>query len=107
MKKEGTVFPWVGNGKSISTALRIFLALAAILIPSFVFFGNNYWFPKERGESLEKKQMVLEHKIETQHELQLLKHENTVEKIDDIHTDFRELKQMIKDHFPHSNPTRQ
>jgi len=99
MAKQGTVFPWVGNGKSISTALRIFIALAAILIPSIIFFGNAYWFSKEKGEAIEKKQDALEQTLEHRHELHLIEQKHTNEKLDEFkqHTDeqLSELKQII------------
>ena len=83
--------------------IKIILVLVGVFLTWIAFYGSTKWYAVEAGLALEKRQTAVEHKMDVNHQLQLVKHEHTVEKLEDIHADFNELKQIIKDIFPHNN----
>lgn len=82
-RKQGTVYPWANNGKSISAILKT-VTLAALIIPAVIFFGNAYWFPKEKGEAIEKRQVVLELELNHRHEMHMQEQKHIYEKLDEL-----------------------
>ncbi len=86
-RKQGTVFRWVNNVKSttlIKAMLAIVIALATWVGTYVVLYGDDRWFAKEKGEELEKKQIVLEQQLQHRHELHIIENEHTKEQLKEI-----------------------
>ena len=86
-RKQGTVYPWANGSKSMSAILKT-VSLAALIIPVVIFFGNSYWFAKDKGEAVEKKQIILELELDHRHEM----HRQQSKHIDDK---LIELKKLV------------
>lgn len=69
------------------------LTALAIALASYVgLYGKDKFFPKERGEAVEKEQIKIQADLEHRHQLHLLEQKHTNEKLDD-------LKIMIKAYY--------
>jgi len=87
MKKQGTVFPWVAGVKSETIAkgfLILITAIASLTAGYIVLYGDDRWFAKTRGESVEKKQVVLELELDHRHEMHMAEQKHIYDKLDEL-----------------------
>jgi len=85
---------------------KTLLTVGAVFLGFLALWGSDKWYSKDAGLATERRVTSIEHKMDTQHQLQVIKHDHTVEKVGELHEDFTELKELIKQRFPHSGTNR-
>jgi len=60
-----------------------------------MFYGDDRWFAKKKGEAIEKKQIVLEQALVHRHELHMIEQKHTNEKLELTNEKLDDLKNIM------------
>lgn len=102
-RKERTTFAWANHMKSSTFIQSIFAALAFLIFGYIVFYGDDRWFSKTKGEAIEKRQVIIESDSKHRDDMIVQKQQHMLEKLNDIHVDHKEdmseMKGLIVDYL--------
>ncbi len=78
-----------------TTFIHVLLtALGALVLSFVVLYGNDVWFSRDKGEELEKQQVLIE--IDSKHRDEMI-----MQEVKHINEHLVDLKTMFKDYVKH------